>query len=87
MAHLRDDIEAAKAAYEEDVKTQNVEIANLKDCLLEVQTYIFRFLNRSHISDDFFFFFFSNRQDELLKAKKSILSNWKMLGNMRVQGQ
>ena len=44
MAHLRDDIEAAKAAYEEDVKTQNVEIANLKDCLLEVQTYIFRFL-------------------------------------------
>ena len=39
MAHLRDDIEAAKAAYEEDVKTQNVEIANLKDCLLEVQTY------------------------------------------------
>jgi hypothetical protein len=39
MAHLRDDIEAAKAEYEEDVKTQNVEIANLKDCLLEVQKY------------------------------------------------
>ena len=40
MGRLRDDIEAAKAAFEEDVKTQNMEIANLKDCLLEVQIMI-----------------------------------------------
>ena len=37
MGRLRDDIEAAKAAFEKDVKTQNMEIANLKDCLLEVK--------------------------------------------------
>ena len=37
MGRLRDDIEAAKAAFEKDVKTQNMEIANLKDALLEAR--------------------------------------------------
>ena len=55
MGRLRDDIEAAKAAFEKDVKTQNMEIANLKDCLLEVKhkiLYQFQF-------DIFFCYLFS----------------------------
>jgi capsule polysaccharide export protein KpsE/RkpR len=37
MAQLRDDIEAAKTEYENDVLAQNMEVANLKDSLLEAR--------------------------------------------------
>ena len=37
MGRLQDDIKVAKTAFEEDVKTQTMDIAHLKDALLEVQ--------------------------------------------------
>ena len=37
MGKLRDDIETAKTSYENDVQVQNMEIANLKDALLEAR--------------------------------------------------
>ena len=37
MGALRESIEVAKSAFEEDVKFQNMEIANLKDALLEAR--------------------------------------------------
>ena len=70
MGRLRDDIEAAKAAFEKDVKTQNMEIANLKDCLLEVKHKIFY-----QFQFDIFFLFLIFRLDELQKVKKFILNN------------
>ena len=37
MTRLREAIDKAKLAYEEDVEQQNMEIANLKDTLLEAR--------------------------------------------------
>ena len=37
LGRLQDDIKVAKTAFEEDVKTQTMDIALLKDALLEVQ--------------------------------------------------
>ena len=37
MARLREAVDQAKCAFEEDVQKQNMEIANLKDTLLEAR--------------------------------------------------
>ena len=37
MTRLREAIDKAKLAYEQDVEQQNMEIANLKDTLLEAR--------------------------------------------------
>ena len=82
MGRLRDDIEAAKAAFEEDVKTQNMEIANLKDCLLEVQIIIsISILISAFIYKSKFYL----RPDELPKDKRFTQNNWRMSESMRVR--
>ena len=48
MGRLQDDIKVAKTAFEEDVKTQTMDIALLKDALLEVQN-LFSNLAKSFI--------------------------------------
>ena len=52
LGRLQDDIKVAKTAFEEDAKTQTMDIALLKDALLEVQN-LYSNLARSFIKVTF----------------------------------